>query len=401
MRRGALLASLVVGACTSAADWTPEEQRILQSLSVERFGNASSPGNAVADSEEAAALGERLFFDVRLSGNGKLSCASCHRPKRAFADGRARARGMGQTRRNTPTLFGAGSHDWFYWDGRRDSLWSQALIPLEAPDEMGGSRIRTLRVVAEDADYARRYRDVFDEAPPQLDGIDARANPVGRPADRVAWEAIPRAQRDAINRAFANVGKALAAFERRLRPSVTRFDRFVAALGRDEEKASSLLTPLERRGLRLFIDARRTRCLDCHNGPMFTNGSFHNIGTGRFNGPELDHGRALGVMAVRLDPFNCTGKYSDASAEACSALRFLNTSHVDGKGAFKVPTLRYLAKTAPYMHDGRFTTLDGVVDHYVRAEPDALGQSELKPLSLSPDDRAALVAFLLALTPED
>ncbi len=399
MRLVATLLCCSALACSQEASWSARETRILESLSVSRFENAASPSNRFADSAEVAAFGKRLFFEPGLSGNGKLSCASCHDPERAFVDGRPRAVGMGQTQRNTPTLFGVGSYGWFYWDGRRDSLWAQALIPLEAPSEMGASRIHTLRVLRSDPAYAASYRALFGSEVPDTDGIDPRANVLGGSTARAAWAKVPRAKREEVDRAFANVGKALAAYERGLVPQPTRFDRYVAAIRSGNETGAGELTPDEQRGLRLFIDGERTRCLDCHNGPMLTNGSFHNIGTGNFDGPQLDHGRELGVMAVKVDPFNCMGPFSDADPEDCGGLRFLAEAHVETRGAFKVPTLRYLARTGPYMHDGRFASLAEVVAHYERAEPDAHGQSELRPLSLTSDERRSLVAFLRALSP--
>ena len=129
----------------------------------------------------------------------------------------------------------------------------------------------------------------------------------------------------------------------------------------------------------------------CHNGPLMTNSDFHNIGSGNFAGPDLDFGRFFGVPAVLQDEFNCLGDYSDANPEECLALRYLGETHAEAQGAFKTPGLRYLDKTAPYFHDGRFTTLPQVLAHYL-AKPS--GESELPPLSLSDEEIQQLLDFL-------
>lgn len=134
---------------------------------------------------------------------------------------------------------------------------------------------------------------------------------------------------------------------------------------------------------------------------MLTNGSFHNIGTGNFAGERLDFGRVFGVRAVLLDEFNCLGPHSDAPPDSCLELRFLNTSApVPLDGAFKVPPLRNVAATAPYMHDGSMPTLEAVMAHYNEPPRDAGAPHELRPLGLSAIEVARLIAFLRSLSPE-
>lgn len=390
-------------ACTAAAEeWSERERRILASLSLASAGELPpSPSNRVADDPRAAAFGEKLFFDPRLSGNGEISCASCHLPERYFTDGLPRSRGMATTLRNAPTVVGSAWQSWFYWDGRRDSLWSQALIPLEAPEEMGGSRIAVLRLIRSDPDYRRRFEEIFGAPPADVAGIEAPAGPFADPAGRQRWHALPRHRKQAIEQSFADVGKAIAAYERRLTPPPSRFDRWVERLlAEGAEAAAPLLSEQARAGARLFIDEARTQCLQCHNGPMLTNGSFHNIGSGNFEGERLDFGRVFGLRAVQLDPFNCLGEYSDAGPDDCRELRFLNTSaHVPLQGAFKVPSLRNVAATAPYFHDGSLATLAEVVEHYRKPPPGSGEAHELRPLAITDADGARLIAFLEALSP--
>jgi cytochrome c peroxidase len=147
------------------------------------------------------------------------------------------------------------------------------------------------------------------------------------------------------------------------------------------------------------VDEPKTRCLRCHNGPMLTNGGFHNVGTGTFGGERPDFGRAFGLRAVLLDEFNCVGPFSDARREACLELRFLNKdAHIPLDGAFKTPSLRNVSATAPYAHDGRFADLDQVLRHY--NTPPAVtssGPHELGPLGLTDQELRHLRAFLFAL----
>ncbi len=397
-----ILAFLLAPAVTHAelpGNLTDRDHRILQSLSLAALGPVpESPSNRVADDEQAAALGKALFFDTALSIDGSLSCASCHQEGRAFTDGKPLAEGVDRTARNTPTLYGAAYLDWLYWDGRRDSLWSQALIPIEAPSEMGASRIAAVRLVLLSPGYRENYRALFG-APPELDwdNLPEHATPIGGTTLQNAWYRLPRQTQQRINTVFANIGKALGAFQRTLELPETRFDRFVAALNQEDwEQAKKLISKEELEGLKLYTDDQRTQCLRCHNGPLFSNGGFHNIGTGRFSGESMDFGRVFGLQAALMDEFNCLGDYSDAKAEQCDVLNHVSQdAHQILHGAFKTPTLRYLMKTAPYFHDGRFSSLEAVIEYY-QTPPDTGPNKahELQPLDLNDEEKKALIAFL-------
>ena len=388
--------------------WSAGERKLLRSLHLDPQSRPPpSPSNRVADDPNAARLGEMLFFDERLSADGTMSCASCHEPDRYFTDGKPRGVGVRRTGRNTPTVVGAAWLPWLYWDGRRDSLWSQALVPFEAADEMGSSRLAVVRIVGSDKKYSALYESVFGEFPDDLlsKEMPSQAGPLGDARTRAAWQGIDSASARRINAVYANIGKAVAAWERTLPLPISRFDRHVAAVLAGDRKARRLMSRDEKAGLELFLDTERTHCLRCHNGPWFTNGGFHNIGTGNFAGPELDFGRVFGVRSVVMDEFNCLGTYSDARPEACSELRFLNrNSHVPLEGAFKVPGLRNLGMTAPYMHDGRFADLESVIRFY-RFPPENMqgGEHELIPLEISDAEARQLIAFLetLASLPGD
>lgn len=386
--------------------WSESERSLLRSLSIDALpGVPKDPSNRIADDPDAARLGQLLFFDARLSSNGKVSCATCHEPERFFTDGRPVSQGVGATSRNAPTVVGSAYVPWLFWDGRRDSLWAQALAPFESSAEMNVSRVEVVRHVARDPVTSKLYRQVFGRAPLEGDPgrLPPRASPFGDPATQDAWARLNPADHEAIDRAFADIGKALAAYQRRLVPGPGRFDRYVRSLETSAPPAGpdDSLSALERQGLSLFLDSGRTQCLRCHNGPLFTNQAFHRIGTDFMPGGFPEFGRFLGIQAALVDQFNCLGPYSDAKPEECRELRFLRRDHIDAEtGKFKTPTLRGLSQTAPYMHDGRMATLEAVVEHYRNPPPRAADPAmahELLPLTLSDEEARALVAFLHTL----
>lgn len=370
LRRAAGLLLLALAACTSAPDgeWTEAERARIASLSLDRLPPPpADPGNRVADDLRAVALGAALFADPRLSRNGQVACASCHRSDLAFTDGRPLAQGLGTTRRHTPGLLGVAWSPWLFWDGRADSLWAQALGPLMHEDEQGLDPA-TLKAL-----LLRHYREPWEA----LFGPLAEADPA-----RVAVDAA----------------KAIAAFERQLRPPPGRFDRYAQAVAADDPAASTLLTAAERRGLKVFLG--RGQCLRCHHGPLFTNHGFHNTGLPTRPGTRPDPGRAEGLREVLASAYNCRGPHGDRAAPDCPHLDYARVGADEWRGAFKVPGLREVARTAPYMHDGRFATLAEVIDHYDRAVPvhGRDGHSELFPLGLSAGERADLAAFLGSLS---
>ncbi len=254
---------------------------------------------------EKIALGRQLFFDRRLSRDHSLSCSTCHRPDRAFSDGRAVAVGVfGRAgRRNAPALVNRGYGRMFFWDGRSRSLEEQVMRPISDPNEM------------------------------DMSATDAAAR-VGLTPDEVS--------------------RALASYVRSILSGNSAFDRFV-----NGDRAA--LSVEEQRGLHVFRG--KGNCTACHVGPNFTDERTHNTG-----------------IAWR------TGTLSDDGA---------------GNGAFKTPTLREVARTSPYMHDGSLATLDQVVDFYDRGgHPNPHLDAEVKPGRFTPDEKHALIAFLMTLNGE-
>lgn len=408
----ALLASLPLltgfgpagGAAERLDPWSKDERAVLASMSLDRLpAPPPDPSNAVADRPEAAVLGQRLFADARLSGNGAVSCATCHAPDRQFQDGVPVGKGVGTGKRRTMPVAATAYGPWFFWDGRKDSQWSQALGPLEDGVEHGGNRVRFARVLH--AHYQREYVSLFGPLP-DLQGLPDDASPVGSAQEKRAWASMTETQRDQINRAFANLGKAIAAYERTVSYGESRFDRYVRAVLKGDRAGRQVLTPQEVDGLRLFIG--KAQCATCHNGPLLTDQAFHNTGVAPRDSARPDRGRALATAKVLADEFNCLGKYSDAPPQACQELSFIATDDPGMEGAFKTPSLRNAGLRPPYMHAGQFSTLEEVVAHYVRSPAAAVGHSELahagkghaerKPISLTEQEAKNVVAFMRSLS---
>ena len=392
---GALL--LVLG--TLSACWKPEfsetERATIASLSLQSLPPLpADPTNRVADMPAAMALGATLFFDHRLSGNGEVACATCHKIDRQFQDDLPRAVAMGTNNRRTMPLAGVAWSPWFFWDGRRDSLWAQAITPLEDRVEHAGNRTAYARFMVEK--FRDRYERIFGPLPP-LDGLPKNASPLGTPAEQAAWVSMSPAQQEAVNTVFANIGKLIAAFERSLTLPETRFDRFAKALAAGAPPApTDDLSAKERAGLKLFIG--KGECIRCHNGPRFSDGHFHNTGVPPVAGLPEDLGRETGATKVAADPFNCLGKFRDGPDTACGELRFMVKDKPELRRAYKTPSLRGVAERPPYMHAGQIPTLEEVIDHDARAPASNDGHSELNPLILSEREKKELVAFLKTLS---
>jgi cytochrome c peroxidase len=393
------LAAFLLTAPVLAADgekdtWTALERGVLASLQLARLPAApADPSNAVERLPAAAALGKRLFFDVRLSKNQQVSCASCHLPEKQFQDGIALAQGVGKGIRRTMPIAAAGRQAWFFWDGRKDSLWSQALGPLEDQAEHGGNRLAYARLI--ERHYKPEYEAIFNTMP-SLAGLPEHAAPDGSNAERAAWSAIPPARQHEVSRVFANMGKVIAAYEARLHYSPSRLDRYIDATLNDAPAAARMLTASEKRGLRLF--AGQAQCITCHGGPLLTDQSFHNTGVAPHDRQQPETGRAAAIARLLRDPFNCLGLYSDANPGQCRELQFISSGDPTMNGAFKTPSLRNVAERAPYMHSGQIGSLTDVVRHYAAAPPAATGKNERRPMALSEQDITDLAGFLATLS---
>ncbi|MBI5791029.1 MAG: hypothetical protein HZA63_06120 [Rhodocyclales bacterium] len=330
-------------------------------------------GNRVSANPAAIHLGQRLFFEPRLSANGRVACATCHDPARGFQDGRTTARGLVDGTRNTPGLLNVRHQRWFGWDGGHDNLWSASLRPILDRGEMSGSAARTATLLRGSATLACQYRKAFGKAPAATDP-----------------------------ELLVNVAKAIAAWQETLVSPPTPFDRFRDALERKDLAAAALYPAAAQRGLKIFLG--RGQCSTCHAGPLFTNGEFGDIGVPFFIKPTgVDPGRQGGVKRLLASPYNLLGTHNDdATRRNATGTQYLRPEHRNF-GEFKVPTLRNLTLTAPYMHNGTLATLRDVVRHYSELDEDRLhadGERILKPLNLSEAESADLVAFLESLSPD-
>lgn len=333
------------------------------------------PANRFDGDPRAIRFGRQLFFDRRLSADGQSSCASCHVPALAFQDGLAVAKGRSDTvrgnPRNTPGLLDVAQQRWFGWAGAHDMLWSASLAPLLAPAEMGGSVESLAVAVRSDRRMAKAYSHALGGVPPQDDEL-----------------------------LVFNLAKALAAYQATLVSARTPFDAFRDALQRGDRRAAARYPLAAQRGLRLFIG--HGRCTVCHAGARFSNGEFGDVGVPFFVPGGVDAGRHAGLAALLGTRLNRLGSYNDAGA---ADPRAVSTRHVFAQhrnfGEFRVPGLRQLRHTAPYMHDGSLARIEDVVRHYNLLNEERLhadGERILRPLHLNEQDAADLAAFLRSLS---
>ncbi|MEH6547696.1 MAG: cytochrome c peroxidase [Sneathiella sp.] len=360
MRRRQWLGVVVVGALTIAGSiyWGPgmfqSPPTAVQGFSAPFvFGRFYIPEDNPL-TEEAFQLGRKLFYDPRLSGNNQVSCATCHIQALAFTDGRRRAIGVS----GEELAFSSMSLSnllWgprhFFWDGRSPTLEVQALLPIQNPDEMDQDLDRLVIELAADPKYEKEFSRAYGDV-----SVD-------------------------------NIAKALSTFMRMLISQNSKYDKFL--------RGELTLTDEEELGRKLFVahpdvkvSKRGGNCVDCHS--QFLTGGFKDAYDGFSNNGLDDEVDLLpGLQSVTGDPAH--------------------------KGLFKVPTLRNIALTAPYMHDGRLPTLEAVLDHYnkgvkisstldpliVEANNIELDKGASIGLSLSPKERKAIIAFLHTLTDDD
>lgn len=374
--------------------WTDHEITVLRSLWLGSLPPLPvDPSNRYSDNPQAAAFGKKLFSDTSFSGNKKVSCATCHRPDYNFTDNLPRSHGMDTTPRRSMPLGGVAYNTWFFWDGRKDSLWAQALGPIESQLEHGISRTMSAFIISQK--YRDEYTALFG---PIADITEENWPQSARPAsdDPVAlkaWVLMSPEKRQEVNRIYVNMGKAIAAFVRTIVPEPAPFDRYVeAVLANRQIPSGQQLTNDEVAGLRLFIG--KAKCINCHNGPLFTNGEFHALGLPDRPEDPVDQGRLGAITKVLADEFNCLSRYSDANPRECAALRFIDTADKRYRGAFKTPSLRNVAERPPYMHAGQFTTLEEILKFY----RDTATNPELGHSTLTDQELLQIVAFLKTLS---
>lgn len=272
-------------------------------------------------------LGKALYFDTRLSADNTVSCATCHDPALGWSDQGPTSKGIrGQFGgRRAPPVSNAAYSPLQFWDGRSPSLEDQAKGPIQNPIEMGNTHQAMIQTISKIAGYQEEFNLVFGQGPISVD----------------------------------HVADAIAAFERTVVTTDSRFDRFA----RGDHQA---LTPLEKQGLEIFNG--KAHCTACHWGPYFSDGRFHNLGVPAKDPKNPDVGR------------------------------FAVTKNPSDMGAFKTPTVRDASRRAPYLHDGSEKSLESLIDFYDRGGGEDPNLDPLMvPLGLSPLEKQALVAFIKAL----
>lgn len=372
--RAALLASasiLLAAAASPPISFDEDEVALILSHGPWPIATNPDPSNRLSGRPAAIAYGKTLFESNDLSADRQRSCASCHQENLAYTDGLSRAVGKGRSDRNTPPLFNMRLNRWFGWDGKSDNLWAQSITPILNARELGMTP-GTLKIRMENSPMlASGYRSTFGVAP------------AGHDAETV----------------MVNIAKAMAAFQETIVSGKSPFDAFRDAQASEDAAGIAAYPDAAKRGLKLFIG--KGRCDLCHFGANFTNGEFHDIGLPHRPEPgRVDKGRYGGIQQLRKSRFNLLGPHNDDKLRATAGF----TRHVQltprNWGEFRVPSLREVARTAPYMHDGSKATLEDVIDHYSEIPEDRLhqdGEKLLKPLNLTNTEKADLLAFLKTL----
>jgi cytochrome c peroxidase len=362
----------------------------------------SDPTNRWADDAMAAALGKQLFFDEGYGWKDAQrtehsSCAKCHIPVPAFVTQNEPLAEF----RNITSALNVAYYEWYTWDGRFDSLWS---LPLGATEGfLNSTRLEVAHRIAEA--YAEDYTEIFGDDIERfraiLENEPERLPPRARPTTdekheelQNAWEAMRREDQELADRIFANFGKALAAYMRRLVSRDADFDRYVAG-------DYDAIDTDAKRGLRLFIG--HANCISCHEGPAMTDNEFHNVGVplSMNSKGKREQGRYDAIEEYGRDrtEFNIDGVHSDHPTDRHAGLVAVDAD----RGAFRTPTLRDVEKTAPFMHAGQIRDLQQVIEHY-NEPPDhvmfGVLDEKLLPLKLTIDDIDDLEALMITFTGE-
>lgn len=353
--------------------------------------------NRFSEDPVAIALGEKLFFDKGLSLSGEVSCATCHVTDGSFKPNESVPAGRDRKFRTVMPVQGAAYQDFLFWDGRADSLWMQALGPLENPSEHGLSRSAVASYVSKT--YEMDLKKILARS--ELPSIQGDATPLGSAQQRSAWSQLTQEQRHEINQMFAVVGKSIAAYEAKIPVEPNSWDEMVRSVADNPKNYANL--PLDvLTGFSLFTG--KAGCSTCHTGPLFSDFDFHNTGLSATPPAPLDIGRQATTLELFDSPFNCVGPYSDAVAEDCNELRFFEFSLERLYGTFRTPTLRGVSDRQRLGHSGNVRTLTEMVQHYNVAPAGPHGMafgaasfSELRPLQLTDDEVNAIVSFLEAL----
>lgn len=349
-----------------------DERALISAFGPWPLPSKNDPSNKASGQVIAIELGKKLFEDRRFSEGQKLACRDCHQPEFQFADSLALNRGMQPLHRHTPSLLNVRWNNWFGWAGSGDSLWMQSLRPIVTSSEMNMGIRSAANIISNDAKILALFDQIFEPLSANIDQDQAL---------------------------FVRLGKTLAAYQETLTTEKSQFDLYRDALVANDLPTISTYPKSAVRGLKLFIG--KGNCHLCHFGPLFTNGEFADIGISQFIAVgEVDKGRYEGIQQLLESPYNQLGPYNDdPTAKTALRTKYVSLQHRNF-GEFKIPSLRNIGNTAPYMHAGSLTTLEDVVEHYSELDIDRLhqdGEKILRPLKLNGSEKADLVAFLKTL----
>jgi len=421
-----------LAACDTTVPSAPASSR--SAFASLRYDDGPPPAdvsNRYGDDPTAAKLGQKLYFETRLSGqlldpdNGALAgslgpnrtpqlvaCASCHVPSSGFVDTRSPGQQISLaaqwTARKTPQLLESAFVALFNWDGARDSMWRQTIGVMEGNREFNSSRLFVAQQVFQL--YRADYEAIFGAMPPLDDparfpAVDAQTAGCviepnatterylchGLPGDGAQYDGMAPSDQTAVTRVMVNAAKAIAAYQRLLRCGASRFDQWLDG----DDKA---LTDSELRGAALFVG--EGRCATCHSGPNLTDNQFHNVGLAPTRVAqafidENDDGAETGLAGLAADPINVKSEFSDGDDGRLPA-----SIPATMAGAFRTPSLRCDSTHPSYMHTAQFRTLVDVVAFFNAGGDPAgpyPGTNELVPLDLNDAEQADLTAFLGAL----
>jgi cytochrome c peroxidase len=365
-------------ACTAAAWSAPaaasamlsaDETRAVLALGPWPPVMPRDPGNRVSGNAKAIELGRQLFRDPRMSPVGYIACVTCHQPDRAFTDIKARAHGLADLPRNTPALINLGAQRWYGWGGASDSLWMASIKPILDAREFDGNLALVTRLFTRDPELAHCYRRVF--------GVSPLVQP---------------------QRTVVNVGKALAAYVETLATARTPFDDYRDALARGDHAQAQAYPAPARRGLQLFVG--RAGCVSCHGGPNFSDGDFH-AGVAPADDTSAavarslsDSGRLGDARYLLASRFNLQGAYNDDPARTNTVATRQLALQPRLNGRFRTPSLRNVAVTAPYFHNGQTEDLRDALQHPQRLASPADGAVAAPLAGPDVDDLAAFLATL-------
>jgi len=404
---------------TSHPDLPEDVLTRLQALSPATLPEAPpDASNAYADRADAAALGQRMFFDPGFSGPlldddndgapetlgsqgeaGRVSCAGCHMGEADFLDQRSTKRQIslasGWTRRRTPSLLDMGHAGILTWDGRRDTAYNQAMGVIESPLEFNSSRLFVAQRVAKE--YKDDYEAVFGPLPAALDDYEELAPEDAGCSEMPEDPLTERCPKDGhddpdVIRVVVNVGKALGAYQRQLDCGQSRFDDWMHG-------DLDALNEQEQAGAVLFV---QKGCDGCHSGAYMSDQKFYNLGVARLDSmfilPYEDPGAGPGLAGAKDDILNSRGEFSDGYD---GRLDDIPEDTADLTGAFRTPGLRCIGRRPTFMHAGQLRSLEDVVLFFNRGGDNGgyLGTKDQRmvPLEMTQEEREQLVAFLRTL----